>query len=368
MKVFQFVPEDPNTGRSGADLRNASLAASLAEACAFKQVLLDAGEQDANPRAKHALNTALKQVSAGDILLFEGSFYAAAMRIARQRFGNSVGIVCDFHNVEADLLKSNDLARLGPLAHAVCRARWRHAQALDARAISIADVILVCSHADGGRVRKLGAQNVSIVPNVAPDWCALVETEKASDARAGGKAHVVFVGHLGYPPNKRAVSFLVRRVLPVLKERLRDAQVTIAGRRPGARMRRMIERAGQRLLADPASMMSVYQAADCAVMPLTEGGGTRIKALEAFASGVPVVATRKAVEGLAVRDGQHVLVAHTATTFANAIIRLTEDRDLRAKIVGEARAYVLAHHGPSAVHGVLSPLIARLGEALPTQT
>jgi glycosyltransferase involved in cell wall biosynthesis len=74
-------------------------------------------------------------------------------------------------------------------------------------------------------------------------------------------------------------------------------------------------------------------AADSMAVPLFQGGGTRFKVLEAFASGLPVVGTAKAVEGLAVQPEEHFLQAETPRGFADALERLWTQPEERARIV-----------------------------------
>jgi glycosyltransferase involved in cell wall biosynthesis len=70
---------------------------------------------------------------------------------------------------------------------------------------------------------------------------------------------------------------------------------------------------------------------------LRVGSGTRLKAFEAMALGRPVVSTVLGVEGLAVKPGEHCLVADAADAFAANIVRLLEDAGLRRRLAGAAR-------------------------------
>jgi glycosyltransferase involved in cell wall biosynthesis len=76
------------------------------------------------------------------------------------------------------------------------------------------------------------------------------------------------------------------------------------------------------------------------VIPLAAGGGTRIKLLEAFAHGVPVVATTVGVEGVDARHGTHLLVADAPAAFAEACSLLLEDRERAARLAAAARGLV----------------------------
>jgi glycosyltransferase involved in cell wall biosynthesis len=75
------------------------------------------------------------------------------------------------------------------------------------------------------------------------------------------------------------------------------------------------------------------------VIPLRVGGGTRLKAYEAMALGVPAVSTSVGIEGLSLDPGRHYLCADDAVSFAEAVCTLFEERDLRARISRAARAF-----------------------------
>jgi glycosyltransferase involved in cell wall biosynthesis len=81
--------------------------------------------------------------------------------------------------------------------------------------------------------------------------------------------------------------------------------------------------------------------AKLAVVPLLSGSGTRFKILEAWAAGRAVVSTTLGAEGLDARDGEHLVIADDAETFATAIARLLQDDALRARL-GSAGAGALS--------------------------
>jgi glycosyltransferase involved in cell wall biosynthesis len=92
-------------------------------------------------------------------------------------------------------------------------------------------------------------------------------------------------------------------------------------------------------------------------IPLFSGGGTRYKALEAFAAGVPVVSTAKGIEGIDVRPGEHYLPAESAPEFAAAIQRLCERQELRAELRARARELVESRYSrPVITQGMVEAL------------
>ena len=72
----------------------------------------------------------------------------------------------------------------------------------------------------------------------------------------------------------------------------------------------------------------VAEASGC-VVPIRQGGGTRLKILEAMALGTPVVSTSKGAEGLEVTPGHDILIADEPAEFADQVIRLLRDAALR---------------------------------------
>jgi glycosyltransferase involved in cell wall biosynthesis len=160
---------------------------------------------------------------------------------------------------------------------------------------------------------------------------------------------LLFVGNLTYPPNVEAAELLVREILPRLQRRLgeRPVCVTLVGRAspeveclasPTVRVRGFVEYLGP-----------LYAQADAVVAPLRSGAGTRIKLLEAFAHNVPVVATRAAVEGLAVLDRRHLLVCADPTELAAAVAELAADPALSSRLAEQAGQLVRERYSHAAV-------------------
>jgi glycosyltransferase involved in cell wall biosynthesis len=100
-------------------------------------------------------------------------------------------------------------------------------------------------------------------------------------------------------------------------------------------------------------LRDAYAGARCALVPLLQGGGTPLKFVEALAYGVPVLATQRAAAGLAVRDGEHCLLAADAPAFAEAMVRLLEAWEGRLGSAG--RALAAERYSIEA----LTPLLAR---------
>jgi glycosyltransferase involved in cell wall biosynthesis len=184
--------------------------------------------------------------------------------------------------------------------------------------------VTVVSPADVATYAKLAPDaRVILVPN-GVDLPAQPRTDPAGSV-------LLFIGDLTYPPNREGLTWFVREVLPEL-----DASLRIVGGGqvpPGPR----VEAVG--FVSDLAKE---WAGATICVVPLRSGGGTRLKVLEAFAHGVPVVSTEVGVEGVGAVPGVHYLRAETAEEFARVTRVLLSDAAARDRLTAAARDLVAA--------------------------
>ena len=158
---------------------------------------------------------------------------------------------------------------------------------------------------------------------------------------AGPVTALAFVGSYFYPPNEAAALELIDSIAPAVRERGGPRTVVLVGPAvtPG-----MIAAAARdrevRLLGEVPDVRAPLREAGVLVVPVRAGGGTRVKILEGMAAGVPVVSTRLGIEGIAVQDGDQVLLAETAKEFADQLLRLESDAGLRAGLVQRAYGFV----------------------------
>ncbi|RST80049.1 glycosyltransferase [Aquibium carbonis] len=283
-----------------------------------------------------------------DFALFEGVALLDAMREVRRAFPR-LPIIVDFHNVESTLHRKLRLSRYPrwsqPIADMLLSRRFRAAEEADREAARLADAVWACSAQDADLVRRAGiSMAVDVIPNPIPDWCRTAAPDKTPRT----DETVLFVGHLGYAPNRRAIAELVTSIMPELRRRFPDAVLHVGGREPRPKLVRLLGDAGHRLTANPPDLAPLYRGAQATAIPLRDGGGTRIKVLEALAVGCPVVATAKAVEGLALEDGRHFIRAETAPEFVAALSRLFQDPKLGLALSTEGRDFVHRTHGDAA--------------------
>ena len=222
--------------------------------------------------------------------------------------------------------------------------KWEHWQRA---ALADVDAVVVCSELDA---HHFGGPCV-VIPNAYPPFDAVARTNVSGRA-VRGSFTMAFVGTLAYLPNQQAVRFFAREVLPRLRMSVKDATFRVVGDRPDL-IDDVRGQPGVSVVGYVEDIDVALEDVDVVVAPIFFGGGTRLKVIEGFARGIPVVATSLGAEGIAARDGVHLLLADDASAFSEALVRLHSDAALRTRLVDAAREFYAAHHAwPIAVDAV----------------
>jgi glycosyltransferase involved in cell wall biosynthesis len=215
-----------------------------------------------------------------------------------------------------------------------------------------ADAVVAVSSDEAAVVRTLApATRVVVAPN-GVDAAALRPSPPGDAA--------LFVGLLSYPPNRDAMTWFARDVLPRLGAD--GPEVLVAGREPGPELQRLAHAAPRlRLLGFVPDLAPLYARAGVFVNPMRGGGGTRLKMLEAMAAGKAVVSTTIGAEGLALTPGRDVVIADTASAFADAVRALLADHAEAARLGRAARTLVEDRYAWDVCLAPLEALYASLG-------
>jgi len=143
---------------------------------------------------------------------------------------------------------------------------------------------------------------------------------------------IAFHGTFSYPPNRDALQVFAEILLPQLLRSRYLFHIIAIGRNPPAEsIHPNIHFTGSVDEVGPW-----LKACDLAVIPLREGGGTRMKIIDCFAAGLPVVSTSKGIEGIPVVNGREAFVCHEWLSMTNRIIELAESETLRDQLSSAA--------------------------------
>ena len=253
--------------------------------------------------------------------------------------------VYDAHNAEFLLQRRAAETATTLAARLYSRLQWRRLERFERQVVRQARMTLAVSHHDANQLLALaGSQaNVRVVPNAidVASYPFMAPTEHVPP-------NVLFVGKLDFRPNAQAVRWFVDNVLSAVK----DARLFAVGSAPP----RWLVEAGQH---DERIAVTGYVVDErpylrrCAalVLPVRAGGGSRLKALVAMASGVPIVSTRFGMEGLDAEPETHYALAESAEEWLASLGRVLGDAALRTHLALNGRKLVEERYDWSAVRG-----------------
>ena len=266
-----------------------------------------------DPRARDSI---LQRIVGARVVVAETLFVLPYL------LGSQAKIVLDAHNVESEVV--HRLARRHPsavkrLAYRATGAWSRHWE--ESAAGRVLQIWAVSDAEARWFARR--ARDVIVVPNgvdATPGPTPLVRTPS-----------LIFVGSMRAQFNRDGLDWFLENCWGKVRASVPRAVLHIVGE--GS-----VDFAAEGVTAHGyvEDLASVYRQARVAIVPLLDGAGTRLKALEAMASGKPVVTTAIGVDGLAVRPGVDVLVADDATDFALACTHLLRNDDQADRIAAEA--------------------------------
>jgi glycosyltransferase involved in cell wall biosynthesis len=240
------------------------------------------------------------------------------------------------HNIEAEIFRRHVQVAKNFIKRAIWHNQFRKMLAYERETLRRFDAVAAVSSRDKRYFEdNYGAQNVSVIRTG-------VDTDFFTHSPPAVSEKVVFTGAMDWLANIDGIQYMIDEIWPQVVAQLPGASLTVVGRDPPRSLVRKARALGQRVqFTDFVDDVRPYvRSASVFVIPLRVGGGTRIKVFEAMALGCPVVSTPIGVEGLPVVDGKHYLQAGSATSFASAIVRLLQDRDLRERLSRQARRYV----------------------------
>jgi sugar transferase (PEP-CTERM/EpsH1 system associated) len=267
-----------------------------------------------------------------DVVQLEASVLCA-LEIPR-----GIRVVLDAHNIEYELLQRMAAGERSLVRRAFNTFEYRTYRRFEERSWTHVDGCVVTSGREERIVRAAAPQTLTAVAPNGVDLEFFTRSNAAVEART-----VVFNGTLGYRPNVDAAHYLVDEIWPLVRAQHPDARLMIVGSVPAAE-RRSLSRPSVILTGEVPDIRSYLRRAAVVVVPVRMGGGTRLKVLEGLAMGKAMVSTSVGCEGIATRDGVHLLIADDAAGFASRMSQLFADSALRERLGKAGRSLIEAEY------------------------
>jgi hypothetical protein len=258
-------------------------------------------------------------------------------------------VVLRAQNVESDLWSASARVATGWrrrlfAAEAGRLARW------EGEAVRRAAATLALTREDAARLHTLAGAAGTVCVVRAP-FPAL----SPGKGRLAGEPAVAVLGSRGWLPNEDAVAWFVSEVWPAVRAELPGAVLHLFGATGAAQGQDVV------LHPSPEDSAEAFAPGSVLAVPLRIASGVRMKVLEAWARGVPVVGTPAALAGLDAEDGREALVAGDSEGFVRAFVRLHREPGLAAALVEAGRRALRERHDPARV---AADLLAAYAEAL----
>lgn len=232
--------------------------------------------------------------------------------------GLDIPVILNHHNIESQMLYRRSTQVSEPLSSYI---RWQAAKTehIERRFVPLVNNNFTCSKLDEDRLNAIAKCKTENIPNgVDLDYF-----KRKSDYDPTSVDGLIFAGGLDWYPNAAAVNFLVEKLGPVLESASISDVITVYGKGSHKKLERAHQlsshvRKGGFVddIRIPMERARIY------LCPITDGGGTKLKVLDALAMGIPLVAHPIACEGIEVENGKHVIFAETAQEYIDAIVLL----------------------------------------------
>ncbi len=297
-----------------------------------------------SPRVYRRIRRILSQTEF-DVVYIDHLGMAVYLPLVR-RLAPRARFVLEQHNVESDFFAQYAERQTNPVKRAVARSEHETARRWEIATMKKVDAVVAISTSDADAFRAMAGVDAHVVPQVMPlsrrPWTS------------GRKKRLVYLGNLTWHPNVEGLDWFVQEVWPHVRANAPDAVLDIGGSGlPPGTVPEKWRAAGVNVVGFVADLEVFYEGAVGFLAPILGGSGVRIKVLEAFRAGLPLVTTDAGALGLPIQHGEHALIGNDARAYADNVVRLCGDDDLQVRLREGGYDYIEEHHSQRAAAKVM---------------
>lgn len=262
-----------------------------------------------------------------EIIQLEGLYMSPYIETIR-RF-TQTPIVLRAHNVEYKIWERVAQAESHPIKRTYLKGMTQSLKRFEARQFRKVNGVLFFTKADA-------ALGLTLAPGISH---TVIPSGIDIPENSGGSGKIPksmgFIGSMDWMPNQDGIRWFVKEVLPLIRKRLPEVRLLIAGRNISENLLEGLDTTRVELLGEVPQASDFVQSIEVMVTPLRAGGGMRLKILEAMACGAAIVSTTVGAEGIEVTHQEHLILADDAETFSESVMRLM-NQDTERLTLGEA--------------------------------
>lgn len=242
----------------------------------------------------------------------------------------------DHHNIESHMMLRRAQLENNILKKAYFYLEGYKLKKYEKNNCPIFDINITCSDLDTQRLKEIcqPPYTVAIANGVDTEYFKIQN-------KASIKKSIIFAGRLNAYTNRKAVLYLVETLWPQLKQRIPDLQCHIVGPNPPESIMVTSEHDSHLHVHGFVDDVRDYLAeADIYICPITDGGGTKLKILDALAMGKPIVGHAEAFEGINIKQGHNAMIVSNVDEYCQAIEKIFADNELRNRLATQARQLI----------------------------
>ncbi len=244
---------------------------------------------------------------------------------------NNVQTFLNEHNVESDLIEQKQATLTSFSSRFVYARELKALRVFESWACQNVTAVLACSSDDKITIEGMGASHVYCIPN-GVDTAVLQPDHSSVDVNK-----LVFLGGMGWYPNKLGVEWFIESVMPILVEKNPKIELDLIGNpNPEVTVPDVLKSYIQKL-GFVNDFKPYVRKAGIMIVPLHVGSGTRLKVVEGAALGKCMVSTHKGAQGVNLEANKDIIYADSPQDFAQAILDLQKDKDRMINIGDHAR-------------------------------
>ncbi len=252
-------------------------------------------------------------------------------------------VILDEHNAVWQVFERLSRGTRNPISRWLLGREAHIIRGIEGAACCRAQTVLAVSEQDQQALREVAGESALI--EIVPITVDAEHFQPIWEARNPQPNRLLTIGTMFWLPNSEGVSWWLREGYEHLRRLCPNVTYDVVGARPPHTLQMLAGRhAGVHLHGYVADVTPFWTSTGALAVPLLSGGGVRVKILEAMAMGIPVISTTIGCEGLAVRNGEHLLVADNPETFARACATVLRDKELALHLARNARQLILEQY------------------------
>lgn len=264
--------------------------------------------------------------------------------------------IMNHHNVESDMMALRAKKEKNFFKKLYFGQEARKIQKFEREVCPRHEVNIVCSEDDGEVLSSIcGPLTIETVPNGAD-----VEYFRPT-GRPIDHGSLVFAGGLSWYPNLDAMRWFKSEIWPLIHKAMPDTRMNLIGKRPPSELTNSSD-SGFRALGFVDDVRPYLEESGCYVCPIRDGGGTKLKILDALAMQCAVVAHPFACHGIDVTDGKNILLASTPESFSDKVKTVLGNSELRRQLGENGRKLVEEKYSFQTIGQHLAGLLSRVAQ------